>query len=441
MADSNSGYFSDSFEGIGSSFTELATLHEGVSNVVMRAKRYGRWWVLKSLADTVAEQELYRQRLRKEFEILISLQHPDVVGAVGLEEVKGLGTCIVMEYVDGQTLGEWLQSNPSISRRKRVARQIIQAVGYLHSKGVVHRDLKPSNILVSHNGDSVKLIDFGLADTDSHTVMKQPAGTPGYMSPEQAEIDEADVRNDIYSLGVLFREMELGYGKVIDKCVGGIEGRYENVDSLMEALKRKENLKKRYFAVGALTVAATLVVTGIVIAGNRFGRQNDLEGRTEVINTEVLPQDSSSDSSADSPDRLAPSTDVGDGEASGSTPVVSMEPSDQASKIPSSEKEALERGKRMVDRMFEKATYPQYIDTLTSILYWDPKLAKNTISIEMSKAVEEFVEGLGDSFSQADKVRINSTLQNYCLQKIAPVDAKMIKLLQQKDEIETSFGN
>lgn len=67
--------------------------------------------------------------------------------------------------------------------------------------------LKPSNVMITHNGGYVKLIDFGLADTDSHTILKQPAGTLSYMAPEQAQMAQADVRNDIYSLGVIMQEM------------------------------------------------------------------------------------------------------------------------------------------------------------------------------------------------------------------------------------------
>jgi Kae1-associated kinase Bud32 len=152
-------------------------------NVVVKAKRYGRWWLLKGLRKEVAGEAGYQQRLRKELEILMQLQHPNVVSAVGLETVEDLGLCIVMEYVDGPTLKEWLEGNPSRQLRLKVAHELIDAVAYIHTKGIVHRDLKPENIIITPNGSNVKLIDFGLADTDSHTILKQPAGTPHYMSP------------------------------------------------------------------------------------------------------------------------------------------------------------------------------------------------------------------------------------------------------------------
>ena len=115
------------------------------------------------------------------------LQHPGVVEAKSLEDVPGLGRCIVMEWVNGATLKEWLSAGShSRDERRQVAHQLMDALSHIHSQGVVHRDIKPSNIMVTNTGQSVKVIDFGLADTDAHTTLKQPAGTVSYMAPEQA---------------------------------------------------------------------------------------------------------------------------------------------------------------------------------------------------------------------------------------------------------------
>ena len=200
--DSNaSGYLNDSFEGIERSFTDVEILSTSEVNVVAKAKRYGRWWLLKGLQKEKAQETAYQQRLRKELDLMMALQHQNIVSAVGLEQVEGLGECIVMEYVDGMTLREWMAASPELTHKRRIAEELMDAVGYLHSKGIVHRDLKPENILITRNGEHLKLIDFGLADSDSYAILKQPAGTSGYMSPEQKVTAVADVRNDIYSLG------------------------------------------------------------------------------------------------------------------------------------------------------------------------------------------------------------------------------------------------
>ena len=261
---STSGYLVDSFEGISSQFTDVTILSTSDVNVVAKAKRYGRWWLLKGLNKNVANQTAYMQRLRKELELLTQLEHPLLVTTIGLEKVDEIGYCIVMEYVEGMTLKEWLKEEQTRKERRRIAIQLAEAVDYIHSKGIVHRDLKPENIIVTQNGKNVKLIDFGLADTCSYAILKQPAGTPQYMSPEQMQMTVADVRNDIYSLGVVFSQMNLGFGfrHIIHKCLKPIDLRYRNVSELHNAILKRDKITTRlaWVATIFLVVAMAFVV-------------------------------------------------------------------------------------------------------------------------------------------------------------------------------------
>ena len=261
---SASGYLTDSFEGISQTFTDVEILGTSGVNVVAKAKRYGRWWLLKGLNKQAANETAYQQRLRKELDLLMLLQHPYVVAAAGLESVEGIGHCIVMEYVEGPTLKEWLRNGHSRKERRRIARQIAEALEYIHSKGIVHRDLKPENIIITSTGDHVKLIDFGLADTDSHAILKQPAGTLKYMSPEQMQTAVADVRNDLYSLGVVYSQMNLGYDfhHIINRCQRPIEKRYQNVSVLLADIKRRDRIKSMllWAALALLILVLALVV-------------------------------------------------------------------------------------------------------------------------------------------------------------------------------------
>lgn len=257
---SASGYIVDFFEGVSQEFTDVEILSTSETNTVARAKRYGRWWLLKGLNSRVANETAYLQRLRKEFELLMQLQYPSVVATFGIEQVDGLGKCIIMEYIDGITLKEWLQGKHSIKECRRIALEIADAVRYVHSKGIVHRDLKPENIIITTNGDNVKLVDFGLADTDSYTLLKQPAGTRKYMSPEQMQASVADVRNDIYSLGVIFSQMKLGYGNITKRCQLPIDCRYQNVSELINAILKRNKFKSIY-------TWGTVLVTILMLAG------------------------------------------------------------------------------------------------------------------------------------------------------------------------------
>lgn len=261
---STSGYLLDSFEGISRQFTDVTILNTSEVNIVAKAKRYGRWWLLKGLNKQVANETAYIQRLRKELELLMQLEHPFVVTTVGLEMVEDLGNCIVMEYVEGTTLKEWLKEKHTCKDRKRIAIQLAEAVDYIHTKGIVHRDLKPENIIITKNGNSVKLIDFGLADTCSYAILKQPAGTPQYMSPEQMQTAVADVRNDIYSLGIVYSKMNLGYGfkHIIHRCLKPIELRYRNVSEMLNAIRKRDKITTifAWFAIIITVVAAAFIV-------------------------------------------------------------------------------------------------------------------------------------------------------------------------------------
>lgn len=121
----------------------------------------------------------------------------------------------------------------------------------------MHRDLKPSNIMITRNGQHVKLIDFGLADTDNYAVFKQPAGTDGYIAPEQLSGSATDGRNDIYSIGVILEQMQLGwaYRKVARKCQRQQGERYEDVASLRKVIcSTRRNLRLLLSLLLLLTV-------------------------------------------------------------------------------------------------------------------------------------------------------------------------------------------
>lgn len=277
-----SGYLTDGFEGISSIFTEVEILHRHEHYTLARAKRYGRWWMLKAIKEEVAGQTIYQQMLRKELELLMQMQSPHVVQASGMEQVERLGMCIVMEYVDGIQLDEWLKKSQDIKSRLRIAEELLEAIVYVHSTGTVHRDLKPENIMVTRNGEHIKLIDFGLADNDHMAILKQPAGTPKYMAPEQTSFAIPDIRNDIYSIGIILQLLlpERKFKSVIGKCFLPIEKRYKNVNDLLHALQHQTKQRQR-ITISAFVLLIVLLAAGL---GVQTLRQHQLEKR---INTAI----------------------------------------------------------------------------------------------------------------------------------------------------------
>ncbi|MDQ4122646.1 MAG: protein kinase [Acidobacteriota bacterium] len=154
------------------------------------------------------------RRFRRERQILADLEHPFIARLIdgGVTDRENL-PYLVMEYVEGVPLDEYLRTNDlPLHARLDLFRQICQAVEYAHSRLIVHRDLKPSNILITKNG-TPKLLDFGIAkilDTGNETGETRTglfAFTPNYAAPEQIRGETLTTASDVYSLGVILYEM------------------------------------------------------------------------------------------------------------------------------------------------------------------------------------------------------------------------------------------
>ena len=270
--DSFSGFEADTFEQLQRDFTEIQLVSENPTHLLYRAKRFGRWYILKTLCPELRDSAIHQQMLLKEMEILMRLQHSNIISCLGMEKVilpssREGAECIVMEYIDGETLAEFLQNKSSIINfQSSIIEELLSALSYLHTAGITHRDLKPSNVMLTRNGNFVKIIDFSLADTDTHAILKQPSGTAQYMSPEQATVSTPDIRNDIYSLGVIMQKLPLQgfWHKIIERCLLPIDKRYANVQELQADIDRYKRRAARRRWMIPLAVLILILLAGAV---------------------------------------------------------------------------------------------------------------------------------------------------------------------------------
>lgn len=254
-------------------FSDITEIYRSDNSVIYRAKRGGKFWTLKSMPQEKRMMIVNKFSQEKEYDILSALNSVYVARCEGLETVEGLGTCLVMEWIDGVNLTEWLETNPTKRNCTFVLQQLIDALSYIHSKQVVHRDLKPSNIIITRNGCHVKLIDFGLADADFYSELKQPAGTDGFVSPEQRVESITDFRNDIYSLGRIIDALQLKgiYKRIKKRCLAPKDKRYVSVEALKSDLHRMK--RNRWIVI------CSLLLLVIVACGYAYYQMRIEEGR------------------------------------------------------------------------------------------------------------------------------------------------------------------
>lgn len=202
-----------------------ALLGEGAMGAVYRAKHVHmqKDVALKVLHQTMSTNPEVVKRFEREAVAAGRVQHPNVASASDFGRLADGSFYLVLEYVAGQSLGGLIEDAGVMppDRASRIGLQVASALSAAHAEGIVHRDLKPENVMLprgDHEGDIVKVLDFGMAkmaQTDETKATKLTMhgavyGTPAYMAPEQAAGNEVDHRADLYALGLMLYEMVAG---------------------------------------------------------------------------------------------------------------------------------------------------------------------------------------------------------------------------------------
>jgi serine/threonine-protein kinase len=185
----------------------MAVVYKAFDNVENRLV------AIKILKDEFLSNQEFLRRFRNESKAIAMLSHPNIVNVYDVS-FGDLIQYIVMEYIDGITLKEFIEREGSLRWKDAVhfTIQILRALQHAHDRGIVHRDVKPQNIMVLSDG-TIKVTDFGIARfarSDQRTITDKAIGSVHYISPEQARGEKTDEKTDIYSVGVMLYEMLTG---------------------------------------------------------------------------------------------------------------------------------------------------------------------------------------------------------------------------------------
>ena len=257
---SDSGYID--IENFSSDWSDITLLQQRRQNTIYTAKRYGKRYLLKAISPEYQSLTDIRLLQEKEFSLGILLNHSNIAETYSLEEVPEIGRCIVMEYVDGMTLAQWLNSSPTRAQRERVLAQLLEVMEYIHSLQLVHNDLKSSNILITRNGQNVKLIDFGLSDTDS-----------------TSETNNASTDIQLFAsiLTLLFPKR---YRPIARACQ---RGQYANIAALKQAFHRRHIWRKSLPYIVSLIC---VIVCSIVLLRSRTQQLRE-QAMLDIVNHHV----------------------------------------------------------------------------------------------------------------------------------------------------------
>lgn len=270
-------------------------------NLITTGKDGGKEVLLIGIKEAYRGKPQYQRYLRQEFARGKDLDNANIFKYLDLKEVDDEGLCIETEWEDSRSLAQWLKEGHSDDEKKRVVRQVASAISAMHSQGIVNGCLNLHNIFITKKGDDVKLLTVRMRYSDS---LSQPNDTLRFLAPEAKDGTVGlDVRADIYSLGVMLKEMGFmpDYHNVIERCCRfGRNERFDDVDSFLEAFDKRRYSREADELSGesaslstnkkmAVILAVIVVLIGAAVAlfvAQNSGSDSDTALQQQAANTE-----------------------------------------------------------------------------------------------------------------------------------------------------------
>lgn len=287
--------------------------NESINEIVV-SKSGGQPVLLIALKSNYQSAPQYIRYLKREYEGARELQHENILKVNSLKEVDGYGTCIETEWQDARTLAEYLEEGHTADEKKHVVRGVAAALRYMHENGHVHGAVNTHNIFITTKDDDVKLLSIRPRYTDN---LKRPVEELRFIAPETRDGTVAlDARADIFSLGVLIKEMALGteYQPIITTCTHfGRNERYTSVEELMEVFNHPRGArpdKKTHNTTGnnkQMAVFAAVIGVLVIVAAALFYSQNgDNNKSAQTSDTEMA------DSTNNQNEQITANSEAGD---------------------------------------------------------------------------------------------------------------------------------
>lgn len=282
------------------SYTDYEVIPSHGYSLIVKCRKGEQTVILKGLKEENSKRTLLRNALKREFKQCQRLNHTGIVRYQGLVDVDGYGLCIEEEFVEGRTLQAYLKEQHTDDEKIVIVNQIADALRYVHNQGIAHRNLKPSNILITAQGNYVKLIDFSVLSLDD---VKATADTTRFMAPElKDETMTADGTADIYSLGTIMKVMglTLAYSDVIKRCCAFKRSdRYSDIDEFLADFNHDgSSFSMPKIGKGTVVIGliAVVVIALAALAYNYGGALVDQVGKIDVTSifksdAETAPED------------------------------------------------------------------------------------------------------------------------------------------------------